>query len=417
MASTPEDTIYRILNNKVKKGQYANTKGHKLTKKQIDTLQNYVEYLQNKPSSRGGRIKPNSIRNSLNTLFYFGHFIKKPYEDVKQKDVIDYIKTLDKKSDYTRSRWKIDIRSFYKWMHGITKPHEFPEVVDHPLLVPERPKNKLKPRDIVTKDEVMAMVNACFDNRSKAVIMTIAEGGLRASEMVSINVGSVEFDDVGCKIWVEKSKSKERFVRLIEASPFIQTWLNEHPNKDKPEAPLFCGVQWYLGKRLKNTGINLIIKRASERAGITKRVHTHLLRHYSVTNDGKLGLSSSMNAKRHGITTNTLERVYLHLSDSDVDEAYVRAKGKLSEEQKLADAKERNKLSPKECLFCKHKNPFNLNYCERCNRPLDRAEIERKAESTDKLVSLMRQLMDSAMSNPDKSFTEIVKGLQVENFK
>lgn len=400
--------IKRILSNKVrtdnldKKALY-----QKLSEPQLKTLRKYKSYLENKPSPRGGKIKPTSIRNALWSLLYLGVYLKKPYEKATKKDLVNYIKSINGKSDYTTSRWKVEIRSFYKWIYGIKKPHEFPEVVDDELLVPERPKNKVTPKDLLTKDELKMMVEACFHDRTKAMLMCIAEGGLRAGEVISTNVGSVEFDDIGAKLWVEKSKSKERYVRLIDAAPYLERWLHEHPNKDNPKAPLFPGLSAYKGKRLNINGVNQAIQRAAERAGIKKRIHTHKLRHYAVTNISKQGMDIVMNARRHGITPNTIERVYLHYSDQDVDDAYIRTKGASTDEQKVLDEEEKKKLAPKKCQSCGKLNPFSAHYCEACNRPIDlKTFVELDEQRKKELEDFKKDLLDM--------FTEQQKQLAIQ---
>jgi len=39
-----------------------------------------------------------------------------------------------------------------------------------------------------------------------------------------------------------KGKTGVRRVRTINATPYLHDWLNMHPNKDDPEAPLWVNI-------------------------------------------------------------------------------------------------------------------------------------------------------------------------------
>jgi len=282
--------IHNLLNN-TQRDALRGKPVQPLSKSQIKTLNKFYDYYSHKPSKKGGINKPKSTIAILQALRTLGLFINKPYEKATQKDIIGFVKHLRKKrKESTVTAYKISIRTFYKWMHGIKEKHKFPPIVDHELLVPERVPNKIKRTDLPTKEVIQKMVTACTNIRAKAIVMCSMEGGLRGGELASINVGGVEFDNYGCKLNIEESKTKVRPVRLIESTPYIQEWLSQHPFKHKPKIPLFCGTGAFKGKRVKTQSINDIIKRAARSAGIPMRVHTHLLRHVSVTRANREGL-------------------------------------------------------------------------------------------------------------------------------
>ncbi|GEM_PF-3224193 len=416
-----EKRIHNILNNtqgeviRNRKVGERREMAAKLLGEQLKTLGKFADYYGLKPSSRGGKIKSRSVVNCLAALRSLGLYIKKPYEKATQQDLINFIKWLaDNTAPRTVSNWKVSIRTFYKWMHGVTKPHEFPKIVDHELLKPERVITTMKPNDLLTRDEVMEMVNACFEPRSKSIIMCLYEGGLRAGELISANVDSVAFDQYGCKFLVEESKTKQRQVRLVEAAPFLKQWVNIHPDKSNPKAPLFCGLSAYAGKRLLPQGINWVVLRVAKRAGIKKHVHAHLLRHCAVTNLQRQGFDIVLNAKRHGITTDTLQKVYLHYDDRDVDNAFIKLNGGKSDVDLATEREENEKLAPKKCVACGQINPFEAQYCEHCKRPVDLRiflEMETKREHLDVIteraiemqVPLSKELVKEVLKEMIKS--------------
>lgn len=371
--------IDRILTNSLGEGSRNCKKTGKLSEQQLKTLKKYKEFYENKPSARGGKIKVATLQKAIRELRDLGLFLKKPFEDATKEDLISYIKYLNKEGIAISSlaTLKVDIRSFYKWMHGITKKHEFPEVVDDPLLVPENVRGKKKKADLPTKDDILKLVNAAYNNQHKAMIMILSEGGMRAEELTSANISSLEFDDKGAKFFTEKSKSHERYIRLIHSVPFLHTWLQEHPNKNDPKAPLFVSLRrggGYTYRRLLPHAISQIIKRLQARVPELKgkRLYCHLLRHYAISQRFAEGMRTETNASRHGISVGTLRDVYLHYDDKDASDEYDELQNiEKTPEDLLKEKEERQKFAPKKCGYCNELNPCTNKYCKACNKPLD----------------------------------------------
>jgi integrase/recombinase XerD len=367
--------------------------GKKLSKEQLKTLKKFKEYYELKPSSKGGTIKPTSVLNALQGLRYLGFHINKPYEKATTKDLISFFKELQEsgKSESTISNFKVTVRSFYKWMHGIKDKHKFPPIVDHELLVPQRPKpsKHRSPDNFLTKDEIIKMLNSCVRLRDKVIIMlTYGEGSLRAGEVVSLNYGSVRFSDSTCTIFIQESKTKERKVFLVDSFPYLRDYINnEYALDKKRDNPLFYGVATNkVNTRINRNTITGILKRIAKRAGINKNVFCHMGRHQSVTQFARDGLSLAINAKRAGINIDTLHRVYLHHDDKDVEDAILAIKGGISDKDKVLKAEEKKKLSPKQCVRCDKINPPSAVTCH-CGAYLnlkDAEEAERKKEEINK---------------------------------
>lgn len=408
--------IDRILSNNTKRIVDGKTKP--LSAKQLNTLKKYYADYSSKPSNRGGKISISTIRYALCCLQYLGQTIQKPYESMKKEDLIHYVKTLHKDGYkvHSISTNKAALRIFFKWLYGKNKKGELPEVFDDPLLMPENVLGKKEKKTIPSKEDIIKLVNAAPNNKEKAMIMILAEGGLREGELASLNVGSVEFDEHGCKIWIEKSKSKRRYERFIEAAPFIQQWLQEHPKSDDKNAPLFFSYRhseygkftrllpkasWFMIDRIK--------KQVPELKN--KKLYPHLLRHYAVTTRWREGMRSETNAQRHGITMNTLQNVYLHYDDSDADSEYIELHDEKPDPEKLlAKDAEKKKLLPKKCSYCHTLNPFNNKYCKHCNKPVDLntfVELDKQAEAANYITSLIMQKAKEHRITPEQAVDKL----------
>jgi len=414
--------IERVLSNNLGVSKITKKQAPKLLEQQIKKLREYISFYENKPSSRGGNIKPASISNTLVHLRGLGLFIKKPYEDAEQKDLIEYIKSMNGKSQKHIATAKVSIRSFYKWMHNMHKPHEFPKVVDHPILVPQNVKVKRRPQDLLTKDEIKRMLEVAGNNRNRSLVMlSVGEGGCRASEITSANIDSIEFDSRGAKFYTEKSKSKERFVRLIDGEPYLREYINKEYELDQTNKnnPLFYArASKSHHERLGPNAVSDQLRRLARKTGIKKRVYTHLGRHINITRLKKMGMSSELIARRHGITVPTMQNVYLTLDDKDADDAYTKAKNKLTDEEKKKLAEEEKKLAPKICPRCRERfpgkpdlwqHPATATVCT-CGMMLD--GTKEKDLKTEFFSEMFSQYMKVLQKEPDMSLMNFMRMLK-----
>lgn len=393
----------------------------KLSEKQISVLRRYKAYYEAKPSTRGGTIKVKSLWNAMMILRKFGLFLKKPFEEATKEDLINFvIKRLKGKAEATKSNWIILLGSFYKWLlpnkmmvcsDRYGKQIYISELFNDEMLKYRRPKPTRKPSDLLTEEEIKRMLECALDYRGKCLIMlTFGEAGLRAGEICSLRKSSLVFDERGVKLFIEKSKSKERYVRLIDSEPYLREYMNkEYSLKgDDDKLPLFYGQRAFFGKELGTSAISEVLQRCAERAEIKKRVWCHLGRHCDITRANKFNLSTEMNAKRHGISAATLRGVYLHLDDKDVDDAYCEVKNGLSREEAEARRDKKEFLTKKRCPRCKQEWGADTKICS-CGMVLDRdtaMQIDKVNEVISLIIEKAAELKVDPKTAIDKMFAK-----------
>ena len=134
-------------------------------------------------------------------------------------------------------------------------------------------KNEMKEPDVLTENEAMTMVRSADNPRERAFIAVLYEGGFRIGEALTARVIDVEFDENGEKIKAH-GKTDSNTVRLITSVPLLARWLEEHPFRNDPNAPLFASLvrsnkgtiamgYMYAWNMLKKTAV---------KAGIKKRI-------------------------------------------------------------------------------------------------------------------------------------------------
>lgn len=162
------------------------------------------------------------------------------------------------------------------------------------------------------------------DLRDGALTELMYGAGLRVSEAVSLQRGSVDLDErlVRC---VGKG-SKERVVPIgRRAAEALRRYLARgRPYLDRRHRPeLFLNAQ---GGPLTRAGAFLILRRLAEKAGLEpSRVHPHLLRHSFATHllEGGADLRSVQEMLGHADLATT--EIYTHVSDRRRRELYFQA--------------------------------------------------------------------------------------------
>ena len=116
--------------------------------------------------------------------------------------------------------------------------------------------------------------------RDRLVLLTLAMSGLRRSELIALDWADVTLGGGRPSMLVRRGKGgKPRRQPLpCELARELGRWREERGAG--PGDPVSCGLA---GGRLQPTILTGIIRRASERAGLSKHVTAHTLRHTAAT--------------------------------------------------------------------------------------------------------------------------------------
>lgn len=181
----------------------------------------------------------------------------------------------------------------------------------------ETPKLGMKLPDVLTVEEVDAMVNsidlmAPEGQRNRAIIETLYGCGLRVSELVGLRISDLYFPDG--YIMVEGKGGKQRLVPISESAiTEIHSYMDDRANitvKRGNENILFLNRR---GSQLSRVMVFYIVKQACEQCGIKKKVSPHTLRHTFATHllEGGANLRAIQQMLGHESITTT--EIYTHL--------------------------------------------------------------------------------------------------------
>jgi len=181
--------------------------------------------------------------------------------------------------------------------------------------------------DVPTEDELRALLAACADTlegaRNRALLLVLADSGLRAGELLHLLIEDWRPSDRG--LFVRAGKGRKDRVAFIgpTTTRALKTWLARHP-APLPEAFLFCDRT---GRPLKYRHLVQIFHRLSRKASLPdhRRLHPHALRHFAATSwlRGGAGVDEVRRLLGHESLSTTLR--YSSLVGADLQRAHKRA--------------------------------------------------------------------------------------------
>ncbi|WP_235299200.1 site-specific tyrosine recombinase XerD [Portibacter marinus] len=230
-------------------------------------------------------------------------------------DLVSFIIYVNELGLGARSQARIisGVKAFFKYLLLEDLIQDDPsELLDGPRLARKIP-------DVLSYEEItqiIASIDLSEDHghRNRAMLETLYASGLRASELIDLRITNF-FPDIGF-IRVTGKGNKERLVPIGEAAiEQIQIYLNYYRSKLKTiqkgfEDHIFLNRR---GKMLTRVMLFTIIKQATIKSGIKKKVSPHTFRHSFATHlvEGGADLRAVQDMLGHESITTT--EIYTHL--------------------------------------------------------------------------------------------------------
>lgn len=177
----------------------------------------------------------------------------------------------------------------------------------------DRPREEMYLPEVLSEEEVKAILDATENLKHKAILMTIYSAGLRISEVINLKIKDI--DSQRMQIRVEQGKGKkDRYTLLGKKTLEV---LRKYFQLYKPRIFIFEGAE---GKEYSKSSISQILKASVLKAGIKKRVSVHTLRHSFATHllEGGVNLRYIQSLLGHGSSKTT--EIYTHITTKGFDQ-------------------------------------------------------------------------------------------------
>jgi len=142
-----------------------------------------------------------------------------------------------------------------------------------------RPKKPLQLPKILAEEELRRLFNAITSKKHKAILFTAYSAGLRVSEVVNLRIAHV--DPHRMQLFIERAKGKKD--RLVNLSPVLLDVLREYIRSCRPRPGQYVFEGSMPGQPMVARTAQRVFQLARIRAGISKEVSFHTLRHSFAT--------------------------------------------------------------------------------------------------------------------------------------
>jgi len=326
------------------------------------------------------------------TLGKIAGWLAKDFQQVTRAD-IEQLAARIERSDYaewTKHDYRVALKKFFRWLRK--SEDGYPPEVKWLRTTLRQHRAKL-PEELLRPREVQDLVTAALTVRDKALIAMLYESGCRIGELLGLQVRQLQPHRHGLQVTVTGKKGPRRLL-LIACAPYLTAWLNTHPRRQEPQAPLWV-TEDYHARRLSYTRACTILRTAARRAGVNKPVNPHNFRHSRATYLAQHLTEAQMNAYLGWVQGSDMPSTYVHLSGRDVDEALL----KLNHIEVADDRQRPEEFSLKRCFRCGRENPPGDTFCRRCGAVLDEAtarDLMKRHLERRRADEVMDQLLEDA---------------------
>ena len=177
-----------------------------------------------------------------------------------------------------------------------------------------RPKHARELPNVLSKEEVKAILGAHSNIKHKAMLSMIYSGGLRSGELLSLQTQHI--DSKRNIVLLKNAKGKKD--RIVPLSPKILDLLRDYYKIYKPRLYLFEGQK--AGEKYDARSLQQILKQALQKAGITKPVTLHWLRHSYATHLLETGTDLRYIQELLGHSSSKTTEIYTHVSTKSIQQ-------------------------------------------------------------------------------------------------
>lgn len=249
-----------------------------------------------------GKNSPYTIKTYKKFNKDFLESLTKDPEEITEEDVKEYI------AENLSERSAISIIMFLASLK-----YSFSNILKEDITRNiRRPKREKRIPVVLTKKEIFSLLKNLNTKKSRLMISLMYATGMRVSEITSLKVDDLNFEEkVG---YVKQGKGRKDRMFNIPGFIFAKLKRQAKRQKEKGEIYLFSGR----GGKMTSRNLQKIVKLASIKAGIKKEVHCHTLRHSFATHllEDDIDIRKIQELLGHADLSTT--QIYTHVSTEEL---------------------------------------------------------------------------------------------------
>ncbi len=247
------------------------------------------------------RYSESTINTYANALKHFLKVTNKPVAEITNNDLEQFNHSYILANSYSfayQNQVVNAVKLYFKTFYGSRFNVE----------MVERPRREHKLPNVLSKEEVKAILEAHANIKHRTMLSLIYACGLRRSELLNLKPENIDSKRGILHIMNAKGK-KDRIVPVSEKRLEL---LREYYKAYKPTSWMFEGQK--IGEQYSETSLQEVLKIALKKARITKKVTLHWLRHSYATHLLEAGTDLRYIQELLGHKSSKTTEIYTHVS-------------------------------------------------------------------------------------------------------
>ena len=278
-----------------------------------ESTKDFLEYLKYER-----RVSVNTVDSYGENLLLLKNYTNKYLISLKKEDIKDFLDNVEA-TPRTKAHYLTVFNSFYKYLVFMDK------IKSNPCDGIKAPKLEKKLPTYLTNEEIAKLFNIRLtkpvDYRNKAILEVMYATGARISEVINLELNQIDFEE--CIIRVVGKGKKERIIPLDDvAIEALDNYINNYrPFLIKNETCNYVFLNKN-GEKISRQMIFKILKNLANKAGITKEISPHTLRHSFASKLLNNGADLRVIQELLGHENLETTEIYSHLQNKKIKDDY-----------------------------------------------------------------------------------------------
>lgn len=278
-----------------------------------ESTKDFLEYLKYER-----RVSVNTVDSYGENLLLLKNYTNKDLISLKKEDIKDFLDNVEATAR-TKAHYLTVFNSFYKYLVFMDK------IKSNPCDGIKAPKLEKKLPTYLTNEEIAKLFNIrltkTVDYRNKAILEVMYATGARISEVINLELNQIDFEE--CIIRVVGKGKKERIIPLDDvAIEALDNYINNYrPFLIKNETCNYVFLNKN-GEKISRQMIFKMLKNLANKAGITKEISPHTLRHSFASNLLNNGADLRVIQELLGHENLETTEIYSHLQNKKIKDDY-----------------------------------------------------------------------------------------------
>ena len=226
---------------------------------------------------------------------FFGQSVKDHPKNVNEQDIRDFLSKFD--TPNTQRGYHSAIKKFYEICLGQKDKFKY---------IPYCKKDKKLPI-VLSKAEIQKMFDVCDNLKHKAIFALLYSCGLRVSELINLKWSHIDRSRMIINI-IQAKGQKDRQVGLNESIiPLLTNYWRQYKS-------VIYVLNGQNDLQYSARSVGEVVKQLAQKAGLSKRVYTHLIRHCTFTHMVEMGTDINLIQRIAGHSNVKTTSIYCHIS-------------------------------------------------------------------------------------------------------